>query len=114
MSGENSDLLQKLADAERTIGQWAIRVGNAEVEAANAAKRERAVRGELETARAAFGEADQYWRAAEAEVTRLRAVIAKAIDDLPEWSTGALKHLSPAEVMGDSVRMDLRRAVEED
>lgn len=52
--------------------------------------------------------------AAEAEAARLRAVIDKAIRDLPEWSAGALKHLSPAEVMGDSVRMDLRRAVETD
>lgn len=112
MGDETSDLMQKLADAERTIGQWAIRVGNAEAEAANAAKRERAVRGELETARAAFSEADRYWRAAEAEVARLRAVIAKAVDDLPEWSAGALKHASPAEVTADEVRMMLRAATE--
>lgn len=45
------------------------------------------------------------------EVERLRAVITKAVDDLPEWSDGALKHLSPTEVMADEVRTALRAAV---
>ena len=45
------------------------------------------------------------------EVDRLRAVINKAVEDLPEWSDGALKHLSPAEVMADEVRTALRAAV---
>ena len=49
--------------------------------------------------------------AAEAEVERLRAVISKAVEDLPEWSAGELKRLSPAEVLSDEVRMTLRAAV---
>jgi cob(I)alamin adenosyltransferase len=47
----------------------------------------------------------------QAEVDRLRAVINKAVEDLPEWSAGALKHLSPAEALADEVRMTLRAAV---
>ncbi len=66
----------------------------------------------MEAAEAAAAASAAVAQTATAEVARLRAVITKAIDDLPEWSAGALKHLSPAEVMGDSVRMDLRRAVE--
>ena len=50
-------------------------------------------------------------KVAEGEAARLRAVINKAVEDLPEWSAGALKHLSPAEVLADEVRMTLRAAV---
>ena len=46
-----------------------------------------------------------------AEADRLRAVIKTAVDTLPEWSKGALAHLSPAEVVADDVRMALREAL---
>jgi hypothetical protein len=46
-----------------------------------------------------------------AEVDRLRAAIEAAVDALPEWSKGALAHLSPAEVVADEVRMALRDAL---
>jgi hypothetical protein len=91
MANENDDLLQKLAEAERTIGQWAIRVGNAECEAANAAKRERAVRGELETARAAFVEADRNWRAAEQRAASAEDVVATLVR-LFRWSDSSVLH----------------------
>lgn len=46
-------------------------------------------------------------KVAEAEAARLRAAIAAAVDMLPEWSTGALSHLSPAERAGDAARRAL-------
>jgi hypothetical protein len=48
---------------------------------------------------------------ARAEAAHLRAVIKAAVDALPEWSKGALAHLSPAEVVADEVRLALREAL---
>jgi hypothetical protein len=49
--------------------------------------------------------------AARAETGRLRAAIRAAARALPEWSKGALEHLSPAELVADDVRMALRQAL---
>jgi hypothetical protein len=48
---------------------------------------------------------------ARAETGRLRAAIRAAARALPEWSKGALEHLSPAELVADDVRMALREAL---
>lgn len=49
--------------------------------------------------------------AAQAETGRLRSAIRAAARALPEWSEGALAHLSPAELVADDVRMALREAL---
>ena len=46
-----------------------------------------------------------------AEADRLRSAIRAAARALPEWSEGALEHLSPAELVADDVRMALRDAL---
>jgi hypothetical protein len=67
--------------------------------------------GAVEQLRARAEAAEAALTSTRAEADRLRAVITAAVDALPEWSKGALAHLSPAEVVADEVRMSLREAL---
>jgi hypothetical protein len=65
---------------------------------------EDALRARAEAAEAALA-------TARAEADRLRATIRAAARALPEWSEGALEHLSPTELVADDVRLALREAL---
>jgi hypothetical protein len=75
-----------------------------DVDAWNTRPIEDALRARAEAAEAALA-------STRAEADRLRVAIKAAVDALPEWSKGALAHLSPAEVVADEVRMSLREAL---
>jgi hypothetical protein len=70
-----------------------------------------ATEAERDALRARAEAAEAALATARAETGRLRAAIRAAARALPEWSEGALEHLSPAELVADGVRMALREAL---